>query len=318
MLTPKYFWWVGLFIIGIAFCQSSPSTETTEPIFPLDSLLVTLPLSKPETFNYNLENPSKQIELPGDLKEISGLSYDAADSSIYTHNDETGTIFKISSTSGEIVNRWPFAGPGDYEGIEVRHGQVYITESKGNIWTFDLASQSSAGEIKTALSQSNDVEGLVALPNSNTLLLACKGKNTPGKKLPGDALYKSVYALNLVDSSLHLFFTLSQDTLKTFVNKYLGLEGKKLEKRLSRISEFSPSGIAIHPLSGDIYILSSVENTLVVLDEKKLIKHILFLKEDFFNQPEGICFDQIGRLFISNEGDDFTPSQLLIFDPLSY
>lgn len=316
MLTPKYKCWLGLLLLGISFCQSRSTYETIEAPFPVDSLLVPLPPAPPVTFIYDLENPTEQIDLPGELKEISGLSYHLADSCLYTHNDESGTIYKISTSTGNILDRWSFAGPGDYEGIEVINRHVYVTESKGNIWDFNLDTQTPVGLIKTELSQANDVEGLSSLPGTDLLLMACKGKNTAGKKIPGDALYKSLYTFNLIDSTLQLFCTLSQDTLKAFVNKYLILEGKKLEKRLNRIAEFSPSGVAIHPLSGQTFIISSVGNSLVVLNKEKILEHIIFLKDDFFNQPEGICFDQAGRLFISNEGDEFTRSQLLIYDPV--
>lgn len=318
MLAPKVNWLLVLLLTSILFCRSRTATDIVPSWNSQDSLLVKLPEVLPSTFNYDLENPALRFNMPLELKEISGLSFNNKDGALYTHNDESGTFYKLSAETGEILQRYSFAGLGDFEGIEVINGTVYITENKGNLWTYNLETQKSTGVIKTALTGANDVEGLGYDNSKNALLLACKGKNTAGKNIPGDLGHKSFYNLSLRDTSLALYGTINIDTIKEFALKFGDISEKKLEKRLQRAREFAPSAIAIHPLTGEIYILSSVGNTLVVINQALVMIHLDFLKDGLFNQPEGICFDPSGRLFISNEGDELSSGQIVAFNPISH
>ena len=66
--------------------------------------------------------------------------------------------------------------------------------------------------------------------------------------------------------------------------------------------DFKPSGIAIHPMTGQIYMISSVGKLLVVLNKNRDLSAKYALDKDVFKQPEGICFSPDGDLYISNEG----------------
>ncbi|MBC8032619.1 MAG: SdiA-regulated domain-containing protein, partial [Chitinophagaceae bacterium] len=76
---------------------------------------------------------------------------------------------------------------------------------------------------------------------------------------------------------------------------------------------FRPSGIAKNPVSGDWYIVSSVNKLLIVTDVNWKIREVCTLNGNMFNQPEGICFDADGHLYISNEGDDLVEGNILRF-----
>ena len=65
---------------------------------------------------------------------------------------------------------------------------------------------------------------------------------------------------------------------------------------------FSPSAIAINPLTGNIYVTSSVGKMLLILDPEGQIMHIEKLSKKVHPQPEGLCFAPDGALYISNEG----------------
>ena len=41
---------------------------------------------------------------------------------------------------------------------------------------------------------------------------------------------------------------------------------------------------------------------LIVIDREDEIKELIPLDPEIFRQPEGICFDERGNLFISSEG----------------
>jgi uncharacterized protein YjiK len=70
----------------------------------------------------------------------------------------------------------------------------------------------------------------------------------------------------------------------------------------------SPSGIAIHPLSGKTYLVAHDGKALVILDLNGEIEKYIPLNPSLFKQPEGICFNQQGDLFISNEANFSSPN----------
>ncbi|MEZ4920954.1 MAG: SdiA-regulated domain-containing protein [Saprospiraceae bacterium] len=77
----------------------------------------------------------------------------------------------------------------------------------------------------------------------------------------------------------------------------------------------SPSGVAIHPLTQDVYVLSSAKKRLVVLDYNSgAIKYATRISKELLPQPEGICFDPAGNLFISSEAKKGLP-KILKFEP---
>jgi sugar lactone lactonase YvrE len=60
--------------------------------------------------------------------------------------------------------------------------------------------------------------------------------------------------------------------------------------------------LAIHPIYGDIYIISSVGKLLIILNRHGKVQNVEELDPKLFRQPEGICFSPKGDMFISNEG----------------
>jgi len=65
---------------------------------------------------------------------------------------------------------------------------------------------------------------------------------------------------------------------------------------------FQPSEIAIHPITDEIYMISTVGKLMVVMNRAGIILHIQSLSEEIFKQPEGLCFFPNGDMYISDEG----------------
>jgi len=105
----------------------------------------------------------------------------------------------------------------------------------------------------------------------------------------------------------------SDGTLKTagtFV-----VDGKDIDKLSGKKkSTFHPSALALHPLTNEWYIVSSVNKALIVTDKNWKIKNVYHLSTNVYNQPEGIAFDKQGNLYISNEGSETTVGNILRFD----
>jgi len=143
---------------------------------------------------------------------------------------------------------------------------------------------------KTALDEGNDTEGLCYEAKKERLLVLCK--EDPGKKLKGQ---RAIYAWDLKKKKLSKkpVHTIDENAIETLLDKQ-GIKTKNFH--------FKPSGLAVHPFTGDIYVISSVGKVLVVLNRKNGIKSVTRLNENVFEQPEGICFMKNGDLLISNEG----------------
>ncbi|WP_323755403.1 SdiA-regulated domain-containing protein [Roseivirga sp.] len=254
--------------------------------------LFTLPYSvwaqDKASFPYNLESPSESYRLPSILEEISALSY-YGPSQLATLNDEQGRVYIYDLNEKEIVQRIRFEGNGDFEGLELVGKNMYAIKSNGKLYKFNIDIEGVVESIDTPFNSENDVEGLGYDKNSNNLLIALKGKgDIDHVKVKG----KAVYGYNLT-------------TEKFSKTPLFILQDKDLERVLgSNSSKFRPSAIAVHPISGEIYMIASVGSALVVFNNDGSPKNLSILKRSLFPQPEGIAFMPNGDLFISNEGDD--------------
>ncbi len=260
-----------------------------------------------QTFPYQLDVPDVEFKLPNKLREVSGLGIDAGGHHLYAVQDEEGDLFLINTKTGLVDRDFKFHKDGDYEGIEFVKGRVFVVKSSGTLYEV-LSPGTNNQELikhKFSFSKNSDVEGLGYDPISNCLLLSCKGKAGQGAEFE---LKKGIFSFSLDSMKLRTepSYIISLEAVKDF----LQLNDSSLEKidkliKLFKPGEefiFGPSGIAVHPKTKDIYIISSVGKVLVVLTQSGDIKHMVKLKKKVHPQPEGICFDQNGTLYIANEG----------------
>ena len=153
------------------------------------------------------------------------------------------------------------------------------------IWNW--RSKIQAKEYSTFLDKKNNTEGLAYDPVSGDLLIACKNEsgNEDEKKTT-----KAVYE-----------FDVKKDELKA--DPFLLVEQKDFKKFIADKVEFFPSGITVHPVSHDIYIISTRGNKCIACySHSGQLKSFEYLDKDLLPQPEGICFDASGNLYISTEG----------------
>ena len=155
------------------------------------------------------------------------------------------------------------------------------------------------------MTSSNDVEGLGYDKEKQLLLLACKGSPNVKQKTSLKKT-KTIYAYDLKNKQLVElpYLTISDDQIETFFKEQFKSNelSKNRKKKLRRALEFSPSAIAKNPVDNFMYILSTVGKTMIVVNYKNEIQQIYFLDNDDYIQPEGICFDSSGTMYISNEG----------------
>ena len=72
-----------------------------------------------------------------------------------------------------------------------------------------------------------------------------------------------------------------------------------------------PTAAAVHPITGETYILSSNERMLMIMKDG-VLNAVYPLDKSMFRQPEGITFMPNGNLIISNEAQGST-ANILIF-----
>jgi hypothetical protein len=139
------------------------------------------------------------------------------------------------------------------------------------------------------------------------LLIACKGSPSLTKENPYKGC-RAVYSFDLEKEKLLEDPVYLIDLRE--IDSYRDEDSfTQFSRKLARIlgvadpyANFRPSGIAIHPLTEEIYIISSIGKLMIVLDRDGFILDVQALDPNLFRQPEGICFSPDGELYISNEG----------------
>ncbi|MBT8400612.1 MAG: SdiA-regulated domain-containing protein [Rhodothermia bacterium] len=246
---------------------------------------------------YNLGAPDTVLTLDRRLQEISGLAW-LDDNQIAAINDEDGDLFVIDSRSGSILEKKRFGDNGDYEGIARVGEAVFVLRSDGRLYhiPFWRSEEIDAARVKTNLSKSCDAEGLAFEEAAQALLIACKEFSGEGRKG-----MKSIYAFSLSSGTLHAQPRLVIDALDTRLTPREGKVSRSV-RELLRMPRFKPSGIAIHPVSGDIYVLSSKSYSVAAFSRDGQLAHRAFLDPNIFPQAEGITFSPDGTLYIATEG----------------
>ena len=275
---------------GIA-AADTPGTRLRTPDFPLP---------------YDLGNPNATCKLPKELEEISGISY-MKNGNLAVIEDEKGKIYEINTNLCAVNSVWKFGKDGDYEGIEVVGDTAWVIRSDGLLHKVsDFTSDARITEIfKTPLTAKNNVEGLGYLPEKHHLLLACKALPYLTRELYRGK--RAVYAYDLAKKELltlpYLLIDLKQVAAAKNDDAFIRLS-RDLAGKLSDGGnlDFQPSGIALHPISGHIYVIASVGKTILVYNQEKQLIGLAPLRHKLFTQPEGICFSPEGTLYISNEG----------------
>ena len=271
-------------------------------------------------FPYHLNHPDKLWELPKKLVEISGLGY-IDKQRLACVQDEKGNIYIFNLKIGEVEHKIDFGDDGDYEGIEIIGNDAWVLKSNGTLYqvsNYLKKLEPQVNKYTTSLSRKNDAEGLAYDPVNQNLLISCKGHPFVDEKAGKE--FKAIYTFNLETKLLEIkpFLLIAMDSIKYYKNyntmTQLGVELLAYFDHSKGDLSFQPSGISIHPKSGNIYILGSVGNLLLVFSRDGEMLAIIDLKSKVHTQPEGICFSPDGTLYISNEGDE-DKGTILMFEP---
>lgn len=262
------------------------------------------------TFPYELSHPSQLIELPKKLKEISGLSYYEPKQCLVAVQDEKGILYTIDVASNHIEQH-TFSADGDYEGLACKQDLVYALRADGVLFKISGLAQTNQDSlytkvVDTNLGEINETEGLAYDQQQDRLLIACKQSALIGKK---EHSQRGIYEYRFVDDSFNVdpVVLLDRKDFKASVKDLLKQSPnykhyRKIIRKAKKEHPLRPTGIAIHPQTGYWYLLSTAGHSLIVTNPSGKIQSIQRLPSTLFEQPEGICFDPAGNLFIATEG----------------
>jgi uncharacterized protein YjiK len=265
---------------------------------------------------YDFTSPDRTVILPAILHEISGLTF-IDSTTVACIQDEKGILFIYDLASDEIQRQVTFFSKGDYEGITRVGDTIFVLKSDGILYEIaDYKSDSITVLVCPTGISAKDNEGLCYDKYKNRLLIAPKENPLKG---PGSKDRRIIYDFSLITMKLtdEPAYSFNIETLKEFAASnriYLPLKNKKKGLSTKPVLKFRPSGISIHPLTKDIYLLSSEDYMLFVFNYEGGIKNIFLLNPLLFRQPEGITFLENGDLLISNEGQSKSPATLLRFN----
>ncbi|WP_133054702.1 SdiA-regulated domain-containing protein [Niastella populi] len=258
---------------------------------------------------------NNEWRLPGVLKEISANVFSDNDH-MACIQDNDGIIFIYNLQSRRIDGKIPFAGNGDYEGLAKVQNSWYVLRSDG--FLFEVQEQSGAKPIVTTydlpLTVENETEALCYDSANNRLLVGVKEKDLTEKDKKG------VYGFDLktkkmsTDAVFYLESPKKENDKDGKKDRDDDDKGKEKKKKKDR-SGIKPSGIAIEPGTGDLYILDGPSSRLITADSKGRIKSNVQLDKHTFPQPEGLCFSPGGDLYISSEGGKNGQGVIVKFKP---
>lgn len=272
-------------------------------------------LTRPDfSFPYQLSHPASVWKLDKRLEEVSGLAW-MGPQTLACVQDEDGEIFRYTFGAAKATPWIDFGKGGDYEGLAKVGDYFWVVRSDGRL--YEIAQNGKKKKYDTPLDKSYNVEGLCYQPSQNRLLLACKGYPGNGTNLRNS---KAIYAFDLDSRRLTRapVYTIARKNLEALVpdnsQNSVGNDLREFFDPDSGNKLFQPSGVAVHPQTGHVYVIAHVGKLLLVLSESGELLHAEKLDHQRLPQPEGICFSPDGDLFLATEGVG-SGGQILHFSP---
>lgn len=255
-----------------------------------------------------LPKPLAAVDLTAELREVSGLTEVDANT-VACLQDEAATLYLVNLSDGKIRERHPFGPPGDMEGLTRVGDELFALRSDGLIYRLQPNGHGYAAvdSFNLMLAHRN-IEGLGYDPVDNRVLVAPKDNLKGGPELRDK---REVFAFDPATYALQMRPALSFSVKQ--VLRAAKAHGVDIPMRTTDHGKQVPmiklrmSSIAVQPGTGHYFILSAVDQTLLVLDRNGGYVALYLLDDDLLPKPEGITFQPDGDMLISTEGKNGAP-----------
>ncbi|WP_448697519.1 SdiA-regulated domain-containing protein [Mucilaginibacter sp. AW1-3] len=249
---------------------------------------------------YNLAKPVKYV-MPDTLHEISGIAFKQGDAGmLYAEEDEHGRVYYMH-LGDKTAKYTAFRPKGDFEDMAVCGQQVVMLQSKGVLFTLPLAElgKPRANNVQKweNILPDGEYEGLYADEKAQQVYVLCKHCSVDKTSKTNSGFIFDIATGGAIKRS---------GDFSVNVKHIEDLSGQDKVR-------FHPSGLSRNPVTGDWWILSSVNKMIVVADAKWKIREVYTLDPNLFTQPEGITFDNQNNLYIANEGGTASHANVLKF-----
>lgn len=233
---------------------------------------------------YDLLKPDSTHHLPDVLREVSGVAL-SGPNTVVCVQDELGVVFEYDLVNDSISNAFRFTDVGDFEDIAVQGDVITVLRSDGKLFQLDRRTGVVLKEHLNPLPSLN-YEGLFH-DGTNLHIL---GKEAP---VTGPAHARPVHSMHN-NGAPELWRTLdANEVARMFASAFPELAHHGVR--------FHPSAMAIHPITGELYVLSASDRLLAIYGDT--LRTVIPLPAERFYKPEGLAFHTNGDLLISNEGD---------------
>lgn len=233
---------------------------------------------------YDLLNADSTYHLPELLREVSGIAI-SGPGMVLCVQDELGVVFEYDLVNDSISKAHRFTNVGDFEDIAVQGNVITVLRSDGKLYQLDRRTGVLLKELMYPLPSLN-YEGL--FHRGDDLYLLCKEAPVTG---PANA--RPIHRMRN-NGAPELWRTLDTEEVSRVFNKsFLELAHHSVR--------FHPSALAIHPITGELYVLSASDRLLAIYGDT--LRAVVPLPAERYYKPEGLAFYPNGDLLISNEGD---------------
>ncbi|MBN2344220.1 MAG: hypothetical protein JXR45_22185 [Deltaproteobacteria bacterium] len=259
---------------------------------------------------YDLNQPTRQMILPHFLMEASGLT-DISATEVAVVQDESGSFFVYDLMKQKVTKSVTFGPAGDYEGMTRVKDCIYILKSNGELYKVDHWRSNPTVTSQRLRLSTTDNEGLGWDPGAKKLLIAPKSRWQNGKEFKN---LRPVFFLapENIAVSPEVALTVDVEEILRFAEENgLSLPSSKTKKGKTKVRlHFRPASIAVHPKTGEFFIISAVDRTLASFDRSGKVTGFQHLPASLFRQPEGITFLPDNTMVIINEAAGHQPTIL--------
>jgi hypothetical protein len=242
---------------------------------------------------------ARSFVLPSSLKEVSGLAA-AGPNSVFAHSDEHAIVQEIDVRTGKVERAFAFGVPtieGDFEGIAVAAGKVFLLTSDGLIYAAEPGADGDRvgySVYDTGVGPRCEVEGLSAAPEPDHLLLLCKRMR----------IETGVPLLEIHRWKVGTQHAETEPWLSLPLADFLDQE---------EAAEFGPSALDWDPENERFLIVSARGRMLIQLsaDGRFLAKRRLDPQRH--RQAEGIALLPGCRMVLADEGNEMRQARLAVY-----